>query len=74
MKEPAIPEPLVCPISKTRLRRDGDFMISEAGYRYPIKDGIPILLPGAAIKAPAAAALDSESSPSPIPGPGNRPG
>lgn len=44
---------LVCPISKTVLRREGEFLISETGIKYPVKDGIPILLPAAAIPATA---------------------
>jgi SAM-dependent methyltransferase len=36
---------LVCPQTKARLRRDGDFLISEAGTKYPITAGsVPILL------------------------------
>jgi uncharacterized protein len=41
-------EKLVCPVSKSRLMYDNDKqqLIAEKGNRaYPIKDGIPIMLP-----------------------------
>ena len=79
-----VPEILVCPLSKTKLRREGDFLVSEAGYKYPIKDGIPILLPTAAIAGQpanpeigvpgqAAAGSCSESSQGPTQDRGNKP-
>jgi len=40
---------LVCPITHSKLRLDGDFLVSEIGQvKYPIKDGLPVLLPDAA--------------------------
>jgi len=37
---------LVCPITRSKLRQDGDELVSEAeGLRYPIRDGMPVLLP-----------------------------
>ena len=39
---------LRCPLTRSPLRQDGDTLIAEkpegAGLRYPIKDGIPVLL------------------------------
>jgi uncharacterized protein YbaR (Trm112 family) len=39
---------LVCPLTRSRLRQEGDALVAEkpqgAGLRYPIKDGIPVLL------------------------------
>ena len=39
---------LVCPLTRSPLRQDGDHLVAEqpenAGLRYPIQDGIPILL------------------------------
>lgn len=39
---------LVCPLTRSKLRRDGDFLVAErpdgAGLRYPIRNGIPVLL------------------------------
>ncbi len=52
---------LVCPITHSRLRQEGDFLISETGgLKYPIKDGLPILLPDAAQHpSPPGVTLDS---------------
>ena len=37
---------LVCPLTRSKLRAEGDFLVSEVGgLRYPIRDGIPVLLP-----------------------------
>lgn len=39
---------LECPITGATLSRDGDFFVSRGkgeGYRYPIVDGIPVLIP-----------------------------
>jgi SAM-dependent methyltransferase len=36
---------LVCPQTKARLRRDGEFLIAETGTKYPVTgDNVPILL------------------------------
>jgi uncharacterized protein YbaR (Trm112 family) len=41
---------VVCPITRSRLHREGDYLVSEVGgVKYPIKDGLPVLLPSAAI-------------------------
>jgi uncharacterized protein len=38
-------EILRCPLTRSRLRQDGDFLISEiGGLAYPIRDGIPVML------------------------------
>lgn len=35
----------VCPISRSKLTREGDYLVSAAGgIKYPIKDGIPVLI------------------------------
>jgi uncharacterized protein YbaR (Trm112 family) len=50
---------LACPVTGSGLRRDGDFLISEeGGLRYPIENGIPILLAGRAILPPGVESLD----------------
>lgn len=36
---------LVCPISKSSLEFDGNYLISELGDRYPVVGGIPVMLP-----------------------------
>jgi uncharacterized protein len=46
--DPKLLEILVCPVTKTRLEYDADAqeLISRvAGLAYPIRDGIPIMLP-----------------------------
>ncbi len=36
---------LRCPITRSRLRQEGDFLIAEVGgLAYPIREGIPVML------------------------------
>jgi len=43
--DPWLLERLVCPATRTPLRREGDRLISDrAGLAYPIIDGVPVLL------------------------------
>ncbi len=36
---------LRCPLTRSRLRREGDFLVAEVGgLRYPIRDGFPVML------------------------------
>jgi ubiquinone/menaquinone biosynthesis C-methylase UbiE/uncharacterized protein YbaR (Trm112 family) len=37
-------ENLVCPISKEPLRLEGNFLVSSASKRYPVVDGMPVML------------------------------
>jgi len=38
-------EVLRCPLTRSRLRQEGDVLIGQVGgLRYPIRDGIPVLL------------------------------
>ncbi len=38
-------EILVCPLTRSKLRQEGDELVGEVGkLRYPIRDGIPVLL------------------------------
>ncbi len=38
-------EILACPVCKTRVIEEEDFLVcSECGRRYPVRDGIPIML------------------------------
>ena len=44
-------EILICPVTRTRLIYDADkqeLISKAAGLAYPIRDGIPIMLPGEA--------------------------
>jgi uncharacterized protein YbaR (Trm112 family) len=38
-------EILRCPVTRSRLRQEGDWLIAEVGgLAFPVKDGIPIML------------------------------
>lgn len=53
--DPALLEILVCPLTKTALSydRENQELISRAArLAYPIRDGIPIMLPGEARELP----------------------
>jgi uncharacterized protein len=46
--DPKLLEILVCPVTKTRLDYDAEkqeLISKTAGLAYPIRDGIPIMLP-----------------------------
>ena len=46
--DPALLEILVCPVTKGPLRYDrarGELVSERAGLAYPVRDGIPIMLP-----------------------------
>ena len=43
--DPELLEILRCPLTRSRLRQEGDNMIAEVGgLSYPIRDGIPVML------------------------------
>jgi uncharacterized protein YbaR (Trm112 family) len=51
--EPRLLDTLVCPVTRTPLRYDetAQELISEAaGLAYPIRDGVPVMLPDEARK------------------------
>jgi uncharacterized protein YbaR (Trm112 family) len=36
---------LRCPLTRSKLRQEGDFLIAEVGgLAYPVRDGIPVML------------------------------
>jgi uncharacterized protein len=46
--DPRLLEALICPLSKTRLeyhRASNELFSRAAGVAYPIRDGVPILVP-----------------------------
>jgi uncharacterized protein YbaR (Trm112 family) len=46
--DPRLLEILVCPLTRSALRFDrerGELISDQAGLAYPIRDGIPIMLP-----------------------------
>lgn len=54
---------LVCPLTRSRLRREGDELVAEqpegAGLRYPIRDGVPVLLAEEATLPDGVTSLDA---------------
>ena len=51
--EEALLEKLVCPVTRTSLRHDVEKqeLVSEAaGLAYPVRDGVPVMLPDEARK------------------------
>lgn len=43
--DPELLEMLRCPLTRSRLRAEGDFLIAElGGLAYPVRDGIPVML------------------------------
>ncbi|MDH3584639.1 MAG: Trm112 family protein [Phycisphaerae bacterium] len=43
--DPALLQILVCPLTRSPLRQVGDELVAESGgLRYPVRDGIPVLL------------------------------
>jgi uncharacterized protein YbaR (Trm112 family) len=53
---------LACPVTGSRLTRQGDFLVSEeGGLRYPIEGGIPILLRERAVLPEGLDSLDGFS-------------
>jgi uncharacterized protein YbaR (Trm112 family) len=43
--DPAVMDCIVCPLTRSKLRQEGKFLVSEiGGLKYPIIDGIPALL------------------------------
>ena len=58
--DPRLLEILVCPVTHGRLEHDlerGELVSREAGLAYPIRDGVPVMLPEEArrLDAPDAA-------------------
>jgi len=57
---PELLDMLRCPLTKSRLRRDGDFLIAEVGgLAYPIREGFPVMLIEEAKLPAGVASLDA---------------
>ena len=57
--DPVLLETLRCPLTLSRLRQEGDFLIAEVGgLAYPVRDGIPVMLIEEAKLPPGVASLD----------------
>ena len=43
--DPELLSILRCPLTRSALRQEGDFLVAEVGgLRYPVRDGIPVML------------------------------
>ena len=50
---------IVCPLTRSKLHQEGDFLVAEiGGLKYPIKDGIPVLLVDQAVLPEGIGSLD----------------
>jgi uncharacterized protein YbaR (Trm112 family) len=52
-------EMLRCPLTRSRLRQEGDFLVADVGgLRYPVRDGIPVMLAEEAKLPPGVESLE----------------
>jgi uncharacterized protein YbaR (Trm112 family) len=43
--DPDLLEILRCPLTRSRLRQDGDWLVAEVGgLSYPVREGLPVML------------------------------
>ena len=43
--DPELLSILRCPLTRSKLRQEGDMLVAEVGgLRYPVRDGIPVML------------------------------
>jgi uncharacterized protein len=49
---------LRCPITRSKLRQSGEWLVSEEGTKYAVRDGIPVLLPEEAKLPDGVASID----------------
>jgi hypothetical protein len=57
--DPDLLEILRCPLTRSRLRQEADWLIAEVGgLRYPVRDGIPVMLVEEAKLPPGVASLE----------------
>ena len=58
--DPMLLETLRCPLTLSRLRQEGDWLIAETGgLAYPVRDGIPVMLIEEAKLPPGVASLEA---------------
>jgi uncharacterized protein YbaR (Trm112 family) len=61
--DPDLLEILRCPLTHSRLRQEGNFLIAEmGGLAYPVRDGIPVMLVEEAKLPPGYSSLDEFKS------------
>jgi uncharacterized protein YbaR (Trm112 family) len=57
--DPDLLEILRCPVTRSPLRQEGDWLIAEVGgLSYPVRDGIPVMLAEEAKLPPNIATLE----------------
>ena len=57
--DPELLSILRCPLTRSTLRQEGDFLIAEVGgLAYPVRDGIPVMLVEEARLPAGVASLD----------------
>ena len=58
--DPELLEILRCPLTHSRLRPEGEFLVAEVGgLAYPVRDGIPVMLIEEARLPAGVASLDA---------------
>ncbi|MDP6503454.1 MAG: Trm112 family protein [Planctomycetota bacterium] len=66
MIDPKLLEILACPECKEPLELDGDWLVcTKNGLRYPIRDGIPVLLVDEAVRPDSEEAGEAQASETP---------
>ena len=61
--DPELLDLLRCPLTRSRLRQEGDFLVAEVGgLGYPVRDGIPVMLVEEARLPDGVASLDELKS------------
>ena len=59
MIDPALLDILRCPLTGSRLRQEGDFLVAEVGgLAYPVRDGFPVMLMEEAKLPPGVESLE----------------
>jgi uncharacterized protein len=56
--DPELLDMLRCPLTRSRLRQEGDFLVAEVGgLSYPVREGLPVMLVEEAKLPPGVASL-----------------
>ncbi len=56
--DPELLDLLRCPMTRSRLRQDGDWLVAEVGgLAYPVREGLPVMLVEEAKLPPGAESL-----------------
>jgi uncharacterized protein YbaR (Trm112 family) len=61
--DPELLEMLRCPLTRSRLRQEGDWLVAEVGgLSYPVREGLPVMLVEEAKLPAGAGSLDELKS------------